>query len=236
MQRSCLAKMLRRASKGGGAEVSFHDFRHFFTLLPSSDHLMDFWVAASCCPPRVATPTHHSQLDHPPAQLRSEARPWKHLVAGGLAGAFSRTATAPLESMRLRMMTSRHHTLALAVRQTLATSGWQGLFKGNLANVVRAAPQKAIDFFAFEAYKSALPVGGGWGTVLAGALAGATSTVVLYPLDVVRSRLTTTERYRGMLHAWRSIAEGEGAGALYKGLRPSVISIIPEAAITYGCF
>ena len=75
-----------------------------------------------------------------------------------------------------------------------------------------------------------------WGTVLAGALAGATSTVLLYPMEVVRFRLTTMERYRGILDAWCSIAEMEGAGAFYKGLRPSVISILPEAAITYGCF
>ncbi|CAI7872064.1 unnamed protein product, partial [Closterium sp. NIES-54] len=68
-----------------------------------------------------------------------------------------------------------------------------------MVNVVRSAPQKAIDFFAFEAFKQAMatifPAGpAGLQVVTAGALAGATSTLALYPLDVVRSRLTVAAR------------------------------------------
>ncbi|CAI7896720.1 unnamed protein product, partial [Closterium sp. NIES-54] len=36
---------------------------------------------------------------------------WRHLVAGGMAGATSRTVTAPLETLRLRMMVSSEHGL-----------------------------------------------------------------------------------------------------------------------------
>lgn len=54
---------------------------------------------------------------------------------------------------------------------------------------------------------------------MAGALAGATSTLILYPLDVVRSRQTVqaVPKYKNLVHALHSIATEEGAGALYKG-------------------
>jgi solute carrier family 25 (mitochondrial phosphate transporter), member 23/24/25/41 len=69
-------------------------------------------------------------------------------------------------------------------------------------------------------------------------MAGATSTLILYPLDVVRSRLTVSsaKQSAGLLSTFHTIASKEGVPALYKGLGPSLLSIIPEAAITYGCF
>ena len=31
--------------------------------------------------------------------------------------------------------------------------GWRGLYRGNATNVLRSAPQKALDFFAFDVFK-----------------------------------------------------------------------------------
>ena len=93
--------------------------------------------------------------------------PWQHLVAGAAGGAISRTATAPLELLRLQAMTSsgkghsqgdlfiREHRphLIHALKAATGDQGWQGLWRGNGLNVLRAGPQKAIDFFSFEVYK-----------------------------------------------------------------------------------
>ena len=72
--------------------------------------------------------------------------------------------------------------------------------------------------------------------LVAGGLAGATSTAVLHPLEVLRSRLTcdVTGQYRGALSAARQMVASEGMGSLYRGLGPSTLAILPEAAITYG--
>ena len=40
-----------------------------------------------------------------------------------------------------------------AARQIVAAAGWRGLFRGNATNVLRSAPQKALDFFAFDVLK-----------------------------------------------------------------------------------
>jgi solute carrier family 25 phosphate transporter 23/24/25/41 len=54
---------------------------------------------------------------------------------------------------------------------------------------MRSAPQKALDFFNFDLYKALLSRGSAAGatlhqTFLAAGLAGATSCLLLYPLDV----------------------------------------------------
>lgn len=99
--------------------------------------------------------------------LHSQKFPWQHLVAGAAGGAISRTATAPLELLRLQAMTTsgtvhsqgdllvheqRPH-LINALKAATGGQGWQGLWRGNGLNVLRAGPQKAIDFFSFEVYK-----------------------------------------------------------------------------------
>lgn len=55
-------------------------------------------------------------------------------------------------------------------------------------------------------------------------------------MQVVRTRLTTDTagRYSGVADAFRKVAAAEGVRGLYRGLLPSVIGMLPEAAITYG--
>ncbi len=81
-------------------------------------------------------------------------------------------------------------------------------------------------------------MGPGPATVLsAAALAGATSTVILHPLEVVRSRMTcdTVGCYsHGIVAAFSTIIKKEGPLVLYTGLGSSLAAIMPEAAITYG--
>ena len=81
-------------------------------------------------------------------------------------------------------------------------------------------------------------MGSGPASVLpAAALAGVTSTTILHPLEVVRSRITCDRAGRysaGVAAALGGIVRQEGPVALYGGLGSSLAAIIPEAAITYG--
>ena len=68
-------------------------------------------------------------------------------------------------------------------------------------------------------------------------MAGATSTMFLHPLEVVRSRMTCDQvgRYGdGIAAAFTTIAKEEGPSVFYTGLAPALAAIMPEAAITYG--
>ena len=100
-------------------------------------------------------------------------------------------------------------------------------------------------------------------SMAAGALAGLTSTALLFPLDNLTTRLAVgggalargtaaasgklkaagvvaaaakAGGVRGLLAAGAAVAKAEGAGGLYRGLKPALIGIAPEAALTYGIF
>jgi len=69
----------------------------------------------------------------------------------------------------------------------------------------------------------------------AGFIAGMTSTVVLFPLDLIKVRFQVQDgvsgpAYKGLLDAWRSIRTNEGLRGMYSGLTPAVIA----SAVSWG--
>lgn len=80
------------------------------------------------------------------------------------------------------------------VAKTIATTqGFKGFWKGNLLNVLRTAPFKAVNFCAYDTYrKQLLRIAGNveatnFERFVAGAAAGITATVLCLPLDTVSS-------------------------------------------------
>lgn len=70
----------------------------------------------------------------------------RRLISGAIAGVVSRTVVAPLETMRTHLMIgSLGHSTNEVFQNIMETDGWKGLFRGNLVNVIRVAPSKAIE-------------------------------------------------------------------------------------------
>lgn len=71
----------------------------------------------------------------------------KRLLSGAIAGAVSRTAVAPLETIRTHLMVGLdgQSTVTGVFQNIMQREGWQGLFRGNGINVLRVAPSKAIE-------------------------------------------------------------------------------------------
>ncbi|KAK4419900.1 Adenine nucleotide transporter BT1, chloroplastic/mitochondrial [Sesamum alatum] len=169
----------------------------------------------------------------------------RRLISGGIAGAVSRTAVAPLETIRTHLMVgSSGHSSTEVFNNIMKTEGWKGLFRGNFVNVIRVAPSKAIELFVYDTVnknlspkpgeQSRLPVPP---SLVAGACAGVSSTLVTYPLELVKTRLTIQrDVYNGLLDAFVKILQEGGVGELYRGLTPSLIGVIPYAAANYCAY
>uniref|UniRef100_A0A7S1YJP2 ADP,ATP carrier protein n=1 Tax=Grammatophora oceanica TaxID=210454 RepID=A0A7S1YJP2_9STRA len=75
---------------------------------------------------------------------------------------------------------------------------------------------------------------------LAGATAGSCACIGCYPLDLVRTRLTTQleghENYRGIADAFRKIHKTEGFLGFYSGLGPTLLVAVPNFAISYTIY
>lgn len=169
----------------------------------------------------------------------------RRLISGAIAGAVSRTAVAPLETIRTHLMVgSSGHTTTEVFQNIMKTDGWTGLFRGNMVNVIRVAPSKAIELFAYDTVNKCLSPKPGEQpkvpvppSLIAGACAGVSSTICTYPLELVKTRLTIQRGvYNGIINAFVKILREEGPGELYRGLAPSLIGVIPYAATNYFAY
>jgi len=170
---------------------------------------------------------------------------FRRLLSGGIAGAVSRTAVAPLETIRTHLMVGSNGNSTIEVFQSIMrTEGWQGLFRGNFVNVIRVAPSKAIELFAYDTAKKILTPKTGEppklpvpSSLVAGAFAGVSSTLCTYPLELLKTRLTIQrDVYDNLLHAFVKILREEGPAELYRGLPPSLIGVVPYAATNYFAY
>ncbi|WIA17191.1 hypothetical protein OEZ85_014074 [Tetradesmus obliquus] len=230
-----VGQLLARIDVDGSRRLSFGEFRRFFMLLPQQGALVEYWLSGAAALQCADMGGHFSVLE----RNRHIGAPWGHLLAGAVAGAASRSATAPLETLRLAAMAGAlppGSNLLSAAQGMMAEGGVAALFRGNLVNVLRSAPARAVDFFAFDLFKAWFGSDSYAKTFAAAGLAGTLSWALLYPLEVVRSRVTLgpAQRYSGLRHCVAAMAAQEGLGSFYRGLGPSLAAIAPEAAITYG--
>jgi solute carrier family 25 phosphate transporter 23/24/25/41 len=174
-------------------------------------------------------------------------------TAGAIAGAVSRTVASPFERMKILFQVEdltegakkqkKYTGIWQTVVQIYKEEGWVGYFKGNGTNVVRIIPINAIQFLSYEKYKKWIGEYQGtlntYGRLSAGALAGMTSTLATYPLDLVRCRLSAqheVKKYTGIINAFKVILKEEGFIGWYRGLVPSLIGIAPYVAINFTSF
>lgn len=151
-----------------------------------------------------------------------------HAAAGAAAGLLQSFACAPIELVKTRQQLAIPGDAIPSgawsgTRHVLRLGGFKALFRGFGATVLRDSPAFAIYFSSFEALtredKSMMKV------FTAGGTAGMLSWIVLYPIDVVKSRIQgdITGKYSGIWDCfmksirqdgWRCMARGLGAVTL----------------------
>ena len=162
--------------------------------------------------------------------------PWQAFLAGGIAGVSARTLTSPLDVVKILAQVgtkdSRQGFLA-TFQNVYANEGLRAFWKGNWAACVRLFPYSAVQFATYTQCKLWLTDEKGRITPLnalvAGSVGGVTATVMTYPFDMIKTRLTTqhvapSKRvYKGLWHAFPTIVKEEGSLALYKGISATLL-------------
>lgn len=166
----------------------------------------------------------------------------------------------PLDTLKFRLqceMVPGGPQGAALLRQTAlrmyADGGLRACYRGVTMGLVGMFPYSAIDMGTFEmlkktyrkyyaAYKGideddASP--GNIATGIIGASSGAFGATVVYPLNVVRTRLQAQgtvmhrDTYTGVWDVARKAIEREGYRGLYKGLTPNLLKVAPALSITW---
>ncbi|KAK9678606.1 hypothetical protein RND81_11G222500 [Saponaria officinalis] len=169
----------------------------------------------------------------------------KHLWAGAVSAMVSRTFVAPLERLKLEYIVrgEQKHLFEL-IKSIAATQGLRGFWKGNFVNILRTAPFKAINFYAYDTYRNYLCKLSGnkeasnFERFVAGAAAGITATLLCLPMDTIRTVMVAPggEALGGVVGTCRHMIQTEGFFSLYKGLVPSLVAMAPSGAVFYGVY
>ncbi|KAI1353205.1 mitochondrial carrier domain-containing protein [Xylaria sp. FL0043] len=186
--------------------------------------------------------------------------PYSKFVAGGVAGMVAQFCVYPLDTLKFRLQSEyvsggpRGNALLFqTARKMLAEGGPRAAYRGVTMGLVGMFPYSAIDMGTFEFLKTtyiqykAKATGcheedaqpSTFATGIMGASSGAFGASVVYPLNVLRTRLQTQgtsmhpARYTGIWDVAQKTVKNEGVRGLYKGLMPNLLKVAPALSITW---
>ncbi|KAG5046066.1 hypothetical protein JHK82_015447 [Glycine max] len=233
-----LAHFVEHVDKDNNGIITFEEWRDFLLLYPHEatiENIYHHWE-------RVCLVDIGEQAVIPEGISKHVNRS-KYFLAGGIAGGISRTATAPLDRLKVVLQVqSEPASIMPAVTKIWKQDGLLGFFRGNGLNVVKVSPESAIKFYAFEMLKKVIGEAhsnksdiGTAGRLVAGGTAGAIAQAAIYPMDLIKTRLQTCPSEGGKVPKLGTLTMNiwvqEGPRAFYRGLVPSLLGMIPYAAI-----
>jgi len=171
----------------------------------------------------------------------------RQLLAGGLTGCCAKLIIAPLDRTKILLQAQhpyyRQYGVFKCMYEICKKEGVPSLWKGTTMMMIRVFPYSAVQFFAFD--KTITFLNHTYGkrhtnSLIAGATGGVCAVLATYPLDLMRARLayqiTGEDRYKGILHALKTIYGEGGIPAFYRGITPTLIGIIPYGGISFFTF
>jgi len=144
--------------------------------------------------------------------------------------------------------------LILATAQKMwQTNGVRSFYRGLPMGLIGMFPYAAIDLGTFEYLKKTITEHNarkrgcheedarpnGFTTAVIGGFAGALGASIVYPLNLLRTRLQSQgtvlhpPTYTGITDVLRQTMKNEGMRGLYKGLTPNLLKVVPAMSITY---
>ncbi|XP_075652441.1 putative ADP,ATP carrier protein At5g56450 [Castanea sativa] len=188
----------------------------------------------------------------------------RDLMAGAVMGGMVHTIVAPIERAKLLLQTQESNLAIVGgtgrrrfkgmldcIVRTVREEGIVSLWRGNGSSVIRHYPSVALNFSLKDLYKNILRSGhfedghflsGPSANFIAGASAGCTTLILIYPLDIAHTRLaadvgrTEVRQFRGIYHFLTTIYEKDGIRGVYRGLPASLHGMVVHRGLYFGGF
>ncbi|CAL5361723.1 unnamed protein product [Camellia sinensis] len=239
-----LASFVEHVDKDNNGIITFEEWRDFLLLYPHEatiENIYHYWERVY-----LVDIGEHAVI---PEGISKHVHASKYLIAGAVAGTASRTATAPLDRLKVVLQVQTGPArIVPAIKNIWREGGFLGFFRGNGLNVMKVAPESAIKFYTYEMLKTIIgdikgeqkaDIGTS-GRLIAGGLAGAVAQTAIYPMDLVKTRLQTFACESGKVPSLGKLSKDiwvhEGPRAFYRGVVPSLLGIIPYAGIDLAAY
>ncbi|KAJ3530493.1 hypothetical protein NM688_g7701 [Phlebia brevispora] len=164
-------------------------------------------------------------------------------ASGVFAGLANSVVSGPVEHIRIRLQiqTDKNRLYAGpwdAIKKIYAKKGIAGIYKGQIITLWREASGYGIYFWAYEKLMQREMAKKGikrdevnpLNAVLYGAAAGYALWAIIYPIDMIKTRMQTDaflpsegQKYKSTLHCVRTVWRTEGPAAFVRGLSPTLI-------------
>lgn len=171
-------------------------------------------------------------------------------LAGGMAGVANSVVSGPVEHIRIRLQVQSGTGFSGpidAISQIYRTYGLKGIYKGQMMTVLREGVGYSAYFAAYEwlvqrtmetqhVSRKEIPT---TQICLYGALGGYAMWGMMYPLDVIKSKLQTDSldvskrQYRSAMDCARQVMAAEGAKGFFRGFGPCMLRAAPVNAVTF---
>eukprot|EP00903_Cladosiphon_okamuranus_P014648 g13583.t1 len=232
-----ITKLMSRADLDHDGKISRKEFQQFLLLCTPASvaEVFDYWA-------------HASAIDigedmSAPDNFESKAQAVVTFVAGAIAGVVSRTATAPFDRLKTLLQSGKTKgTLVKSVTNIYQQEGWLAFWNGNGANTLKIMPESAMRFFGYEMFKTSIckdpddvRIGERF---LAGSMAGSLAQLVIYPLEIAKTRLAVGEKgeFKGIGDCISRIVRENGVKGLFRGLPASLMGIVPYSGTDLAMF
>ncbi|XP_048419238.2 mitochondrial adenyl nucleotide antiporter SLC25A24-A-like [Stegostoma tigrinum] len=173
----------------------------------------------------------------------------ERFLAGSMAGAFSQTATYPVEMLKTRMMlrkTGQPRELYVQISNIFKYEGISTFYRGYVPNILGIIPYAGIDLAVYETLKNLwirrytkgnerpnmlLVVGSATTSNIVGQLAS-------YPLMVLHTHMQAQVIEKGMKkprmreYFWKILGT-DGLPGFYRGFTANLIKAVPSVCISY---
>ncbi|GCC18995.1 hypothetical protein chiPu_0018162 [Chiloscyllium punctatum] len=247
-------KILQSMDEDRTMTVDWNEWRDHFLFNPATDiqEIVHYWK-------------HSTVLDIGdsltiPDEFTEEEKKtgmwWKQLLSGAMAGAVSRTGTAPLDRLKVLMQvlktrmalrkTGQYSGVGDCIKKIMKREGLIAFYKGYIPNILGIIPYAGIDLAIYETLKktwlnkyakeSADP--GVFVLLACGTISSSCGQLASYPLALIRTRMQAQASLEGsqqlnMMSLFRKIVAKEGPLGLYRGLAPNFMKVIPAVSISY---
>lgn len=184
-------------------------------------------------------------------------------IAGGLGGVMAQFSVYPVDTLKYRVQcaplnahSKGRQLLFSTAREMYKEGGLRLFYRGVTVGVMGIFPYAALDLGTFSALKkwyitrqariSGLPEDqvtmSNMFVLLMGAFSGTVGATVVYPVNLLRTRLQAQgtyahpHRYNGFRDVLLKTVQREGYQGLFKGLVPNLAKVCPAVSISYLCY